>query len=175
MCDQEGHSADECPWVYTSCKEPNCDGIRKITKSNTSSNPGRKFLACQYGSCTNGWKWLDEELKLALEPKNIAQNQCYRCNEIGHWMKECPWIGLKCRVCSSNRVLKTSGKSTSKGDKYLKCYNCQDFQWLKDAQNAKRKEDIMQQQGVEPTVTINMSLAQFCSQFNSATITVKRE
>lgn len=130
MCDQSGHIASECQWVYTSCPNSTCWGTRRISTSHTSRNPGRKFLVCQNGNCQSGIEWLDEAIMCRAKKEG-----CFMCGELGHWMKDCPWEGVQCqsRGCKSIRKLRTSQTLQTQGWRYLKCYDCGSFQWLKDA------------------------------------------
>ncbi|KAF6152193.1 hypothetical protein GIB67_019415 [Kingdonia uniflora] len=38
----DGHKEDSCPWVYSRCKRPNCNGIMRLLISKTLKNPNRK-------------------------------------------------------------------------------------------------------------------------------------
>lgn len=165
MCDQFGHTATECQWVYTSCPAPNCLGIRRISTSHTSNNPGRKFLVCQHGDCLGGFEWLDEAISAPAKKEG-----CFMCGEHGHWMKDCPWESLECQTvgCKSKRNLRTSKTLQTQGWRYLKCYSCGSFQWLKDAIKERAKARQCENED-EATVSIHMKLSDFCNTFSKKT------
>ncbi|KAF9624579.1 hypothetical protein IFM89_012001 [Coptis chinensis] len=45
----------------------------------------------------------------------------------------CPLKDSPCLSCSTTRVVRTSRKPHSLGQKFLSCPNCNNFQWVKDA------------------------------------------
>ena len=164
MCDQKGHKASDCAWVYTICKYPKCGGIRKISTSHTSRNPGRKYLSCQFGHCPSNIEWLDEAIVAIPRIEG-----CFKCGEEGHWMKECPWMSLECqsRGCNSKRVLRTSQSQQSQGLRYLKCLSCGHFQWLNDARIERERTT---RNGKEATISIEVKLSDFCNAFSATRI-----
>ncbi|KAF5200857.1 hypothetical protein FRX31_009556 [Thalictrum thalictroides] len=144
-----------------------------LTTSTTAINPGRKYLACQFNSCKGGWQWLDEAIAEAESTIKSPSKACYGCGVEGHWLKNCPWKGLSCRIenCRGKRHLKTSEKLKSSGWKFLKCYDCNDFQWLKHAieEMAETSQSVGSSSNSAATVQINMSLNDFCNQFEMKT------
>ena len=122
--------ATQCPFLYNICKVPNCYGIRKVQTSQTSQNPGKKYLICQYEQCGH-FQWLEEAI---TEPEKSISG-CFKCGEIGHFMKNCPWDVSPCQDSSCNGVRRilTSKRAESQGRKFLKCCACGSFQWLVDA------------------------------------------
>ncbi|KAL5700775.1 cycloartenol synthase [Ranunculus cassubicifolius] len=132
--------------------------------SQTSTNPGRKYLKCQFGSCRSGLQWLDEALLGVSQP-----NGCFNCGCIGHWVKDCPWVDSQCKTagCPGKRILRSSKQQLTYGWRFLKCYCCGDFQWLKDAEKENEKLATIRD---DPTVSINMKLSDFCNAFNSTRI-----
>ncbi|KAF5204958.1 Zinc finger protein, partial [Thalictrum thalictroides] len=91
MCETDFHTASECPWVYSACKQPQCNGIPMLTTSTTSMNPCRKYLACQFNSCNGGWQWLDEAMVEAATTLKSPSKGCYECGDEDHWLNNSPW------------------------------------------------------------------------------------
>ncbi|KAI3880619.1 hypothetical protein MKX03_037491, partial [Papaver bracteatum] len=64
LCMSDNHQAVNCPFMNARCTMPNCDGIRMIQRSNTSDNPNRVYLRCQYADCKY-FEWMDDACKAA--------------------------------------------------------------------------------------------------------------
>ncbi|KAF9594979.1 hypothetical protein IFM89_035752 [Coptis chinensis] len=57
---------------------------------------------------------------------------CFSCGLLDHWADSCPLKDSSCFSCSTSRVVRTSRKPHSWGQKLLSCPNCNSFQWVKD-------------------------------------------
>ncbi|OVA03945.1 zinc finger protein [Macleaya cordata] len=174
ICQLTDHLAPTCPYSYTKCKNLKCQGIRKLMISRTSKNPNRMFLKCQYATCNGSFQWLDDVI---LENQTVTGNSstptqhrsvgCFGCGESDHWKKHCPWLGTTCRVlgCSGIREMKLSSWEGHKGEKYLWCSKCQDFQWFTEAQ--KLKEASKPSTPVGARIVIETTLEDFCSKLGT--------
>ncbi|OVA16213.1 hypothetical protein BVC80_605g15 [Macleaya cordata] len=137
--------------------------------SNTDANPGRKFLTCQYTICRS-FQWLDEAVAESIStcstPKQHVSEGCFECGATDHWHSKCPWLKIPCRVegCSGLRKLKTSGKKCSRGEQFLRCNECPDFQWLKDAK--KDFEDHKESTPTNARIIIEAKVADICAKID---------
>ncbi|PIA32789.1 hypothetical protein AQUCO_04300015v1 [Aquilegia coerulea] len=172
MCDQLGHCGDECQWVYSHCKKTNCEGIMRLTTSNTPENLARKFLRCHL---CGKFKWLDEAMRDEATTSSSSVKGCFICDDLDHWKKDCEWVDSECRTkgCKGRRNVKTSGKQGTVGDKYLKCYTCGNFQWLREAKKEKEKATEDFQNHVNAIVTVKMDFQEFCDHFAGTRINKK--
>ncbi|KAF6176588.1 hypothetical protein GIB67_034450 [Kingdonia uniflora] len=85
-----------------------------------------------------------------------------------HWIRDLPWKESKCEVqgCVGTRMFLTSRKDHCYGKKYLKCFTCGNFQWLK-ASLEDFKEDKNGKLNVK--VTVEMGLDEFIKEFKIKT------
>ncbi|OVA01519.1 hypothetical protein BVC80_7699g3 [Macleaya cordata] len=60
-CSREGHDSINCSWVYTRCRKPSYNGIRKLLRSSQPTSLGKKCFTCQHPTC-NGFQWFEEQL-----------------------------------------------------------------------------------------------------------------
>ncbi|KAF6164786.1 hypothetical protein GIB67_011176 [Kingdonia uniflora] len=171
LCDQGSHSVESCPWVYSKCRKPNCNGIMKLCVSKTTKNPNRKFLACQYSTC-GGFQWLLEAIGIQTESSTSSfEGGCFGCAGTEHWWNHCLWRSVICekKGCGSPMKLCTSRTESSKGKKFLKCQNilCGKFIWLEDAIEAAANNNAGTKDKVHMKVKINvtMDLNEFCREF----------
>ncbi|KAF6139485.1 hypothetical protein GIB67_018995 [Kingdonia uniflora] len=140
MCFINTHGAKDCLWVYTSCKKPTCNGLRKLLTSYTPQNYGRKYLQCHLSSCSL-FQWLNHALKevegVSGSSKDQTQTSYFGCGKTDHWWRSCPWRETHYHMKGFTKIikLKTSMQPKSNGEKYLKCQNdeCKEFIWLRDA------------------------------------------
>ncbi|KAF6140807.1 hypothetical protein GIB67_042220 [Kingdonia uniflora] len=160
LCDQGSHSVESCPWVYSKCRKPNCNGIMKLCVSKTTKNPNRKFLACQYSTCA-GFQWLSEAIGIQTKSSTSSfEGGCFGCTGTEHWWNHCPWRSVICekKGCGTPMKLCTSRTQSSKGKKFLKCQNilCGKFIWLEDAIEAATNNNVGTKDKVHMKVKINI-------------------
>ncbi|KAF6158075.1 hypothetical protein GIB67_014869 [Kingdonia uniflora] len=171
MCYLKDHSTDSCPWIYTSCKNPDCDGIMKLLTSNTPANPNRMYLKCHVIEC-NSFQWLSDAVDKDKEVVGSSSNTgCYGCGGFGHWVKDCQWKARSCDVQGCGGVMKLliSKEKMSYGEKFLKCLTCNNFQWLKDAQIEAQKKTDVRNINISLQMTMEMGLDAFCNEFKGKT------
>ncbi|OVA03656.1 hypothetical protein BVC80_1787g184 [Macleaya cordata] len=142
MCEKSGHTGIECPWVYTRCRKITCNGSRKLLISKQPHSLGNRFLKCE--NC-DAFQWFDDAIGL-VGPSSIQPNEggCFGCGDLKHWIKECPWRETSCSVptCKGKRLLSLSGTTHNYGIPYLKCSDCQKFQWMADVLFASRTKEL---------------------------------
>ncbi|KAF6156258.1 hypothetical protein GIB67_008028 [Kingdonia uniflora] len=99
-CYLDGHSSNCCPWQFTLCKFPNCDGIRHLQTSYTPKNYNRKILKCQ-GINYKSFEWLSDAVGQAKSfggSSSSGVTSCFGCGGNTHWVRDCPWREVKCEV-----------------------------------------------------------------------------
>ncbi|KAF6169296.1 hypothetical protein GIB67_013726 [Kingdonia uniflora] len=103
--------------------------------SYTTKNYNIKYLKCQHSKYTE-FQWLtDANVQSESSIGTSSGSGCFGCGGSSHWIKDFPWKESKCEVqgCVGTMILLTSRQDHSYGHKYLKCFTCGNFQWLKDA------------------------------------------
>ncbi|OVA08169.1 hypothetical protein BVC80_1721g28 [Macleaya cordata] len=85
MCGLDGHTCIECPWVYTRCRKPGCNGSRKLLCSTQPNSVGRRFLTCQKSTCKQ-FQWLEKALSLVVSspPQSYYVDGCFGCGDTNH-------------------------------------------------------------------------------------------
>ncbi|RZC77158.1 hypothetical protein C5167_001284 [Papaver somniferum] len=100
LCMSDNHQALNCPFMNARCTMPNCDGIRMIQRSNTSDNPNRVYLRCQYAGCKY-FEWMDDACKAAtgccvsssaspIKYNSVSNYKCCFCGDRSHRTGNCP-------------------------------------------------------------------------------------
>ncbi|KAF6134635.1 hypothetical protein GIB67_002036 [Kingdonia uniflora] len=111
-----------CPWIYSICKAPGCNGIMKLAISQTLKNPKKRFIACQYSTC-GSFKWLEDAIKESKSEEGTSfTGGCYGCGVCGHWWKDCPW-----RDAMKAKEKRTSEKKLGADVKINVTMNLNDF------------------------------------------------
>ncbi|OVA12772.1 zinc finger protein [Macleaya cordata] len=136
MCDQVGHIAIVCPWVYTRCKYVKCNGIMKLLISNQPQSAGEKFFTCHHPYC-NGFKWFDDAMSSYVgsgSAEHLKKIECWGCGDPDHFMVSCPYYKSPCKKggCIGVKNLRLSRTLHNYGVPYLKCDECDDFVWMSD-------------------------------------------
>ena len=157
-CNQNSHLSKDCPYMNTPCTIPGCPGQRMILVSKTEKNTGRKFLKCQQSQC-NGFHWLDHAI-LASHGYEVPVQGCFICNDPAHWLKDCPWNSLVCgkNGCTAKKWLRISSNPNSAGKRYLKCYTCKAFEWVKEEDDDDLQQPIKKPSPVQKLIPTQQSV-----------------
>ncbi|KAF6172848.1 hypothetical protein GIB67_035402 [Kingdonia uniflora] len=73
MCYLEGHSPDCCPWLYTKCRFPHCDGIRKLMTSYTTKNYTKNISSVNTQNALNFSGYLMQMFNLEVLPGPLLE------------------------------------------------------------------------------------------------------
>ncbi|KAF6158069.1 hypothetical protein GIB67_014863 [Kingdonia uniflora] len=136
--------------------------------SYTTKNYNRKYLKCQHSKCTE-FQWLSyANVQSESSIGTSSGSRCFGCGGTSYWIRDCPWKESKCEVqgCVGTRILLTSKQDHSYGHKYLKCFTCGNFQWLKYA-----LEDFKEGKNgkLNMKVTVEMGIDEFIKEFKAKT------
>ena len=96
------------------------------------------------------------------QSSNTTQSSscCFNCEQSSHWANHCPWKTSNCPIGCGARKLLTSIRDWSKGQKFIKCMKCGNFEWLKDAmKNETRGSNI--------NVKIKVNLYDLCNLYEN--------
>ena len=142
MCDRKGHIGIHCPWVYTRCRIPPCNGVRKLLVSEQPQSFGGKFMTCSKLGC-GYFMWFDEAY-LSSKTSPHAPGSCFGCSSLRHLINACPWKVTPCSFpnCNGKMKLKISNTEHNFEIPYLKCKKCNHFEWMSDVLDAKKKENV---------------------------------
>lgn len=88
------------------------------------------------------FEWFDDAIKSIAPQYNGGCKAC-----VGdHKFSDCPWSQTRCinPKCNSTKVgiLNISQTSWNYGIGYLKCLECEDFQWVSDAIFMKKQKQL---------------------------------
>ncbi|OVA11150.1 hypothetical protein BVC80_1741g155 [Macleaya cordata] len=88
ICDRLGHIGIVCPWDYSRCRRPFCNGIRKLLISSQPNSIGTRFMTCERIGC-DYFQWFDDALKSIRSWTH--RSGCFGCGAAEHWIDACPW------------------------------------------------------------------------------------
>ncbi|KAF9623111.1 hypothetical protein IFM89_037513 [Coptis chinensis] len=140
LCGQKTHKIAQCPWMHVICK--NCNNECDLLEDNNK----KRFIKCQ--KCELA-QWLDDLMgnssdkpnDLGTPPAAVKKGPgCFVCKAEEHWSYTCPWKWSPCKMCTTIRDVRTSTQLRSKGEKFLKCPRCDEFEWLEVAIAGCKKE-----------------------------------